>query len=86
MQTVFTKELKPFLNAVAEQMELYLPKKAEAHYVFNKYDPASESPPEFNNIRACTPTKEFLFPLRELAAVFPEPVEPKDIKPFAISV
>jgi sulfhydrogenase subunit beta (sulfur reductase) len=39
---------------------------------------------EFNNIRACTPVKEFLFPLRELAAVFPEPVEPEDIKLFAV--
>jgi sulfhydrogenase subunit beta (sulfur reductase) len=84
MQTVFTKELKPFLNAVAEQMEVYVPKKADAHYVYKRYDPATEFPLEFNNIRACTPTKEFLFPLRELAAVFPEPVEPKEIKPFAI--
>ena len=39
---------------------------------------------EFNNIRVCTPVKEFLFPLRELAAIFPEPLEPKDIKPFAV--
>jgi hypothetical protein len=39
---------------------------------------------EFNNIRTCTPVKEFLFPLRELAAVFPEPFEPKEIKPFAV--
>ena len=84
MQTVFVSELKPFLDAVAEGMDLYVPKNAGTHYVYNRYDPAAEVPAEFNNIRTCTPVKEFLFPLRELAAVFPEPLEPKDIKPFAV--
>ncbi len=84
MQTVFISELKPFLDAVAEDMDLYVPKNAGTHYVYNRYDPAAEAPVEFNNIRTCTPIKEFLFPLRELAAVFPEPLEPKDIKPFAV--
>jgi len=84
MQTVFISELKSFLDAVAEDMDLYVPKKAGTHYVYKRYDPAAKSPLEFNNIRTCTPIKEFLFPLRELAAVFPEPLEPKDIKPFAV--
>ena len=84
MQTVFISELKPFLDAVAEDMDLYVPKKAGMHYVYNIYDPAAEAKAEFNNIRTCTPIKEFLFPLREIAAVFPEPMEPKDIKPFAV--
>lgn len=84
MQTVFVSELRPFLDAVAEQMDLYVPKKAGMHYVYSKYDPASETPVPFNNIRACTPVKEFLFPLRELAAVFPEPLDPEEIKPFAV--
>ena len=84
MQTVFVSELKPFLDAVAEDMDLYVPKNAGTHYVYNRYDPAAEAPVEFNNIRTCTPIKEFLFPLRELAAVFPEPLEPKDIKSFAV--
>ena len=84
MKTTFISELKPFLDAVAEQMELYVPKKAGEHYVFSKYDPSAETEVESNNIRVCTPVKEFLFPLRELAAVFPEPVEPKPIRPFAI--
>jgi len=39
---------------------------------------------EFNNVRVCTPAKEFLFPLRELAAVFPEPLEPKEVGEFAV--
>jgi ferredoxin len=30
------------------------------------------------------PVKEFLFPMRELAAVYPTPSEPKNIKPFAV--
>ena len=84
MQTVFITQIKPFLDAVAGQMDLYIPKKAESHYVFSRYDTAADNEVELNNIRACTPVKEFLFPLRELAAVFPEPLEPKDIKPFAV--
>jgi sulfhydrogenase subunit beta (sulfur reductase) len=84
MQTVLINELKPFLNAIAEQMDLYVPKKTGTHYIYNRYDPSAETCVEFNNIRTCTPVKEFLFPLRELAAVFPEPFEPKEIKPFAV--
>jgi len=92
METVFISTLKPFLDAVAEQMDLYVPKKANQgprntgtqHYVFSRYDPSASTEIEFNNIRACTPVKEFLFPLRELAAVFPESFEPEDIKPFAV--
>jgi len=84
MEVVFTRELKPFLDAIAQQMELYVPKKSNAHYVFTRYEPSGQTQVEFSNIRACTPVKEFLFPLRELAAVFPEPFEPEQIKPFAV--
>jgi ferredoxin len=84
MQTVFLTDLKPFLAAVAEQMDLYVPKKAGSHYVYSKYDPSADVWGESNNIRACTPAKEFLFPLRELAAIFPEPLELKEIEPFAV--
>jgi ferredoxin len=84
METVFISNLKPFLDAVAGQMELYVPKKSGEHYIYIKYDPSSEEVVEFNNIRTCTPIKEFLFPVCELAAVFPEPVEPEEIKPFAV--
>jgi hypothetical protein len=76
--------LKPFLDAVAERMDLYVPKKTAESYAYSKYDPSGEIATELNNIRACTPAKEFLFPLRELAALFPEPVEPDEVKPFAI--
>jgi ferredoxin len=84
MEIVFISKLKPFFDAVAEQMDLYVPKKSGEHYIYDKYDSSVEMPLEFNNIRACTPVKEFLFPLRELAAVFPESFEPEDIKPFAV--
>jgi ferredoxin len=84
MQTVFTIELKPLLDAIAEQMDLYVPKKSDAHYVYKRYDPATAAEIELNNIRACTPVKEFLFPLRELAAVFPDSLEPEEIEPFAV--
>jgi len=84
MQTFLINDLKSFLDAVAEQMELYVPKKTGTHYIYNRYDPSAEVPVDFNNIRACIPAKEFLFPMRELAAVYPEPSETKEIKPFAV--
>ncbi|MHC4791400.1 MAG: 4Fe-4S dicluster domain-containing protein, partial [Planctomycetota bacterium] len=84
METVFISKLKPFLDAVAERMDVYVPKQADEFFVFNRYDPSAEVPAEFNNIRACTPVKEFLFPLRELAAVFPVSVEPEEMRPFAV--
>jgi sulfhydrogenase subunit beta (sulfur reductase) len=84
MEKFFISKLKPFLDAIAGQMDLYVQKKSGQHYVFNRYDPSASKEVEFNNIRACTPVKEFLFPLRELAAVFPEPLEPEDIKSFAV--
>jgi ferredoxin len=84
MQTVLISELKPFLDAIGGDMDLYVPKKYGNHYIYNRYDTSSKSPVEFNNIRTCTPVKEFLFPLCELAAIYPEPTGEKDIKPFAI--
>jgi sulfhydrogenase subunit beta (sulfur reductase) len=84
MQTVLISELRPFLDALAQEMELYVPKMSGAHYVYNRYDSSAKVPIEFNNIRTCTPAKEFLFPLRELAAVYPQPFEPGNIKPFAV--
>jgi len=84
MQTVLVSDLKSFLDAVAKQMELYVPKKTGAHYIYNRYDPSADEPVELNNIRTCTPVKEFLFPLCELAAIYPESSEPKDIKQFAV--
>src|SRR4030042_1649787 len=84
METVFLSKVKPLLDALAGQMDVYVPKKTGAHYVFSRYDPSGEGEAELNNIRACTPVKEFLFPLRELAAVYPEALEPSDVKPFAV--
>jgi len=84
MRTVFLSKLKPLLDAIAGQMDLYVPKETGSHYVYNRYDPSADERVEVNNIRACTPSKEFLFPLRELAAIFPEPLEPKEIQPFAV--
>ena len=84
MEKVFINKLKPFLDAVAGDMELYAPKKFGEHYGFSRYDASSDVEPEFNNIRVCSPAKEFLFPMRELAAVFPEPASPEEVKPFAV--
>jgi NAD-dependent dihydropyrimidine dehydrogenase PreA subunit len=84
MKAGFTRQLKPFLDAIAEKMELYVPKKAGEHYIYTKYDPSAEGPVELNNIRTCPTVKEFLFPICELAAIFPEPAEPEQVKPFAV--
>ena len=84
MDTVFIGRLKTFLDAVAETMPLYVPRQTDGHYVSVRYDPADDAAPPFNEIRMCTPAKEFLFPLRELAAVFPEPREPAPVTPFAV--
>ena len=84
MEAVFTSDLKPMLDAVSQQMELYVPKKSGEFYVFSKYDPSAGQTVEFNNIRACTPVKDFLFPVRELAAIYPGSIDPQQVKPFAI--
>lgn len=84
MDTVFVGRLKILLDAVAKQMPLYVPRQVNGHYVCVSYNPAAETAAAFNAIRVCTPVKGFLFPLRELAAVFPEPVAPAEVRPFAL--
>ncbi len=84
MERVFISRLKPFLDAVAEKMDLYIPYQVGDHLVCKRYDPGASTEAEFNEIRMCTPVKEFLFPLRELAAVFPQPAEPEEVKPYAV--
>src|SRR4030042_6183595 len=83
METAFISKLKPLLDAVAKTMDVYVPVKVGEHYACRKYDPSGATEPELNEIRMCPPVKEFLFPLRELAAVFPEPVDPASGRPFA---
>ena len=82
MQTVFIRNLKPFLDAVAKQRQLYVPKEVGDYYTYTKYEPDKEI--ELNNIRAFSTVKEFLFPLREQAAVYPQASEAEDIKSFAV--
>jgi ferredoxin len=84
MEAVFISKLKSLADAIAGDMELYVPKKVDEHFVFSKYDPDSSDGIEFNSIRACTPVKEFLFPIRELAATYPVATKPADIKSFAV--
>jgi sulfhydrogenase subunit beta (sulfur reductase) len=83
MEPVFIEKLKSFLDAVAAERELYVPKKVNSHYVLKLYTP-SDDEPVLNEIRVCTPVKEFLFPIRELAAVFPHEYETQEVKPFAV--
>jgi len=84
MEIVFISKLKPFFDAVAKEMELYISRESDGHYVYHRYDPAADTPVRFSAIRACTPAKEFLFPMREMAASMEKDFEPKDVKPFAV--
>jgi ferredoxin len=84
MNTVFAGKLKTLLDAIAGEMELYVPKRSGDYYIYSRYDPSAKVPVEFNNIRTCTPIKEFLLPVCELAATSPRPLEPKEMKPFAV--
>jgi len=84
METVFITELKMLLDAVVERMDLFVPKQSGEYYVYVKYDPTSEKEVDFNNIRACMPIKEFLFPPCELAVVYPQSAELEKIEPFAV--
>ncbi len=84
MEAVFISKLKPLLDAVAGEMDIYVPVKKGQHYVYKNYDAGADAAVEFNSIRACTPVKEFLFPLCELAATYPSPTEAQNIKPFAL--
>lgn len=84
MEMAFISRLKPFLDAVAETMEVYAPRRIGEHYACSRYDPGDRRDPELNETRMCTSVKEFLLPLRELAAAFPEPVEPVGVEPFAV--
>ena len=84
METAFISKLKPLLDAIAETMDVHVPRRIAEHYVCDRYRPGAVPDPEMNHIRASTPVKEFLFPLREVASAFPQPVEPEQVKPFAV--
>jgi len=84
MEAMYTSQLRPLLDAVAQEMELYVPHKSGEHYVYTKYAAGGPGDAEFNDIRACMSAKDFLFPVREVAASFPDTVEPEKLKPFAV--
>ena len=84
MEMLFTSRLEGLLGALAEEMPVYVPIREGEHYNFCKFSPSDGGNIEFNNIRVCEPVKEFLFPMCELAAVYPEPVSPQEVRPFAV--
>ncbi|MDH4202613.1 MAG: 4Fe-4S dicluster domain-containing protein [Phycisphaerae bacterium] len=84
METVFLSRLKPLFDVIAGQRELYIPHHEEGHFSFARYNPQLHQEIAFNELRLCQPVKQFLFPLREIAAVFPDPVESPVVKPFAV--
>ena len=84
METFFLSRLRPLFDVIAEQRELYIPHCEEGHFSFTRYDSGQSRDIEFNELRLCQPVKQILFPLREIAAVFPAPTESPVIKPFAV--
>jgi len=84
LERVFLSNLKPLLDVIAEQMVLYVPKQLGEYYSFSQYAPSAESEVVFNNIRISSPVKEFLFPMREVAAVYGGESSEREIKPFAV--
>jgi len=84
METVFISNLKAFLDIAAEEMELYVPERSGERFIYNRYDSSGRKQVDFNNIRAGTSVKEFLFPVRELASVTPGRFEPDELRPFAV--
>jgi sulfhydrogenase subunit beta (sulfur reductase) len=84
MDTAFISKLRPLLSAVAETMNVYVPRKVGEHFVCAPYDADGDVEPELNDVRMCTPLKEFLLPLRERAAAMPEPARPTPVQPFAV--
>lgn len=84
MEMLFTSRLEGLLGAVTEEMPVYVSVREAEHYNFRKFSPSDGGDVEFNNIRVCKPVKEFLFPMRELAAVYPEPASPEEVRAFAV--
>jgi ferredoxin len=82
MEVFFTGRLKPVLEALAADMDVFVPRKVDEHYTYKKF--GSDSDAEFNPTRTCVPIKEFLFPPLEMAASYPKPAEPAEVKPFAV--
>lgn len=84
MKTIYLERIETFLDAVSQQMELYVPQASNGYYTFERFSQASEDAYDFNPIRTVMSPKDFVFPLREIAAVFPHPVEPDRIEPYAV--
>jgi len=84
METAFISRLRPLLDAIAETMDVYTPREVGEHYVYSRYHGSNSPDPQWNDVRTCTPAKDFLFPPREMASAFPQPVGPVAVKPFAV--
>jgi ferredoxin len=84
MEAVFISRFKQLINALAEQMDVFVPAGASKHLVFAKYDAKNGKEVEFNAVRTCTPVKEFLFPMRETAATMQAKPSVSEVKPFAV--
>ncbi len=84
MKTVFLQDLPAFLQALAQQMTVYIPVQTGDHTAFQQLTKDNSSRMVFNPIRTYTSIKEFVLPLRETAAVYPRPTKSPRIDPFAV--
>ena len=84
VETVFISQLKALLDAVAQQMVVFTPTEVGDSFTYARYTHDGEVKAVLNPVRTCSPAKEFLFPMREIAAVFPEAISPEEVQPFAV--
>lgn len=84
MKTVFLDYIEPFLDAVSQQMDLYVAEADTGSTRFVKHSLEHPATLALHPIRADMSPKEFVFPLREIAAVFPQPADPEAIQPYAV--
>jgi len=84
MRTVYLEQLESLLETISQQMELYVPQANEECYTFERFVPTNGAAFNYNPIRTTMSPKDFVFPLREIAAVFPDPKEPDHLEPYAV--
>ncbi len=84
MRTVYLEQIETLLETISQQMELYVPQSNNGYYTFEPFSQADADAYRLNPVRTYMSPKDFVFPLREIAAVFPDPVRPDRIEPYAV--
>lgn len=85
MAVSFVPELRPLLEAVAQERVLFVPRQVGTSFSFERFEADRTGSPELNPFRAFPSIKEFLFPYEERVAGLPgTPVARPEVEPFAV--